>query len=250
MSIKDKNIKIFLSLIFSLVILLSAYYFIDNNQYKKQLSQNPVNQVAISERSNFPLIQNDTYVYNFLCRVTEVVFPNFRTIDNKIIEVGAKCQYLDANNNEQNIKVPLVINDQENNIRLAGSRTLAGDYSQWDPEDLVHILEMDYYGKIGVHTGLYEEPKEDNYWQNNTKKPTLDVGDDLAVALVTENSDLYIIEGLSKEANFNKSYHTKIYTYEKISNFIKTGDPKLLDHESDGWIIPLWAELIVDNNHL
>ncbi|MBP7740739.1 hypothetical protein KA089_00980 [Candidatus Woesebacteria bacterium] len=250
MTFKDKNIKIFLSLIFSLVILLSAYYFIDNNQYKKQLNQDTVNQVAKSERSNFPLVEDGVYTYNFICRVTEVIFPNFKTLDNKVIEVGAKCQYLDINNNEQNIKVPLIVNDANNNIRLAGSRTLTGDYSLWNPEDLIHILEMDYYGRIGINTGLYEEPKENNYWQDNTKKPTLNIGDDIAVAFALEQSNLRTIESLSKEANFNKAYHTKIYTYKNISSFVQTGDPKLLDHELDGWIIPLWAEFISDNNNL
>jgi len=248
MTIRDRNIKIFLSLIFSLVILLSAYYFIDNNLYKKQQTQNVVNQVARVEKSNFPLLEDGIYTHGFFCRITEIVFPDFQTLDNKTIEVGAKCKYLDVNNNEQNIKVPLIINDPNSDIRLAGGRALSGDYSLWTPQDLIHILEMDYYTNIGAQTGLYEEPKTNNYWQKNIKKPAIDSGDDIVVAFALENSKLNTIEGLSREANFNKMYHTEIYTYKNISSFIQTGDPKLLDHEPDGWIIPLWVKFLSDNN--
>ncbi|MBU0974599.1 hypothetical protein KKD03_02770 [Patescibacteria group bacterium] len=250
MTIKDKNVRIFLAVIFALVILVSIYFLIDNSHYKKDLVNKTVIEVPTVEKTYFPLLEDGLSTFNFFCNVTEVIYPNFQTIDNKIVEVGVNCRYLDVNNKEQNIKIPLVINDPNNNVRLAGTRYLSGDYSRWTPQDLLHLLEIGYYHDIGQYTDNYVAPKENNYWQKNTKKPTLDAGDDVTVGFNLENSELYTFAYWSNQANFQKSYHTNIYGYKNIAEFIQTGNPKLLDNEPDNWIIPLWAKLISDNNPL
>ena len=250
MTINDKNVRVFFAIVFIIIVLASSYFFIDNNNYKKNQVNKPITQTSQITNTHFPLLLSGISTYVFFCNVTEVIYPNFQTIDNKIVEVGVSCKYLDVNNNEQNIKIPLVINDPNNNGRLAGDRYLSGDYSRWTPQDLIHLLEIDYFRNIGQSTGNYEAPIENNYWQKNTKKPTLDIGDDVMVSFNLEHSQLYTFDNLTNEANFEKSYHTNIYNYKNIAEFIQTGNPQLLNNEPDNWLIPLWASFIADNNPL
>lgn len=250
MIIRDKNVRVFFAIIFVIVVLLSSYFFIDNNNYKKNQVNKPIVKTSQIKSAQFPLLVSGISTFGFFCNVTEVIYPNFQTIDNKIVEVGVSCKYLDVNNNEQNIKIPLVINDPNNNGRLAGSRYLSGDYSRWTSQDLIHLLEIEYFNYIGQYTDNYEAPTENNYWQKNTKKPTLDVDDDIMVEFSLEKSEIYTFDNLSNETNFEKNYHTDIYSYKNIAEFIQTGNPKLLNNEPDNWIIPLWARFIADNNPL
>lgn len=250
---QNKKRDVILSVVFSVLLLVAFLTYLNKDLIAKKFKSRTVEIPDASYiPSQFPLSKNGIDAYAFSCTVVDVLYPSYVTQLDYIVQVGVTCSYTDANGNIQEINVPLVLENQD------GFRVVQGYYQDYalplyKGTDLMKIVERKFYIENSRYTSaLYDDPSEKNYWDSDAITPTIDPGDGVVVTFVMPDSIMMTTEVPSEEwkgrIDFAVNYHKNVYTYEKIQEFLESGDPKKIDTENDSWIIPSWAKFTKDNN--
>jgi len=254
LSVESKNSKnIFLSVVFVLLIILMVLgiLFLVNNRFSSSKildNENRENKIL----SMFPLSKNTVDLYTFSCEIKDIIYNNFILQNNNVVKVSISCTYRDVARKNQEIKIPLVIYNPTNETWLIANRIL-NDLNLWSDEDFVHYSEEMYYYTQALDNPIYDKPENGNYWKQTNNKPTIDAGDKFVIRIASEDSTIYSTKtdynfDIMESAQFNKEYIKNQYGFDKMNEFIKTGDPKILNLEYDNLLIPNFTEYIEDIN--
>ncbi len=247
---KQKNV-LFAGLFATLFIAIAlVIFFIIKNRFSSE--QTTDSTVYFSNNTQFPLIKNTIDLHAFTCEVKELIYDDYVLTNGIIIKLSAKCIYLDRLEKKQEVIVPIVQFNPNNNHHLIARKLHYGDLSQWKDSDFIHSIEEKYYYEHGTDVPIYEKPEPLKYWQETTNKPTLDAGDKLLIEIGNKDSDIYLTKNdfngdYIESALFNKDYHENVYTYESLTNFLTTGKPDDIKLENN-LLIPNFVQYIEDVN--
>ncbi len=249
LSYSNKFIVSIVLIVLIIMAIIYIYLYRTNQQLSHSININDQQETPLlneQQVSQFPLSKNDMDTYSFSCKVTKLIKnPKFLTKDKKYIIIGVACVYLDKNQQEQNIKVPLVITNN-NQEQLIENKFIKTELKAWTSTSYLNYISELYY-LTHLDKDNYDSIENSNYWHGNVNKPTIDINDDIKVVFALTNSQLFENKAMKDIVSFSQTYHQNIYNYQNINNFIGTGNPQWLNTEPDHWIIPSWAIFNKDN---